>query len=60
MNAKTLIQSKVFWTSLATIFTGIGLFFSGEKELQELIIIVVGTIFGALRVITEKPISGLK
>ena len=60
MNTKTLLQSKTIWLSLATICGGLGLFFSGEKSLEELMIVIVGAIFAYLRTITDTPISGIK
>ena len=60
MNTKTLITSKTFWAGLSTIALGIGAFLSGEKELQELVIIVVGIIFTYLRLITNTEIKGIK
>lgn len=50
-------QSKTIWVSLATICTGVGLFFSGEQELQEVVIAAVGAIFAILRVMTDKPVK---
>jgi len=55
--AKKLTQSKTFWTGIATIFTGIGLYVSGEQSLQDLIISGVGVIFIFLRIITDTPIE---
>ena len=57
MKIKQLFKSKTMWTSLATICTGIGLYVSGEQNLQELAISIVGVVFGFLRLITEEPIS---
>jgi len=55
-NAKYFLKSKTLWVSLAAICSGIGLYFSGEQELQELTISVVGAIFAVLRLVTSKPL----
>jgi len=55
--SKQLIESKTFWTGLATICTGIGLFVAGEQNLQELLISVIGCVFIVLRIFTEKGIE---
>ncbi len=54
---KDVFKSKTLWMGLATIATGLGLFFSGEQELQELIITAIGAIFTLLRFVTEEPIN---
>ena len=56
-STKKLIQSKTFWVSVATVCTGIGAYVSGEQMLQELIIIIVGSVFGVLRLFTDKGIK---
>lgn len=57
MKLSQLLKSKTIWVSLATICTGIGMYVSGEQELEELITIIIGTVFGALRIITTSSIS---
>ena len=57
MNTKTIFQSKTLWMSLATICTGIGMYVAGEQELQELVIISVGSVFAVLRFFTNKGIE---
>jgi len=53
---KSILKSKVFWTGLGTVFTGIGLYFSGEQNLQELIISIIGVVFVILRLYTNKSV----
>ena len=55
-NTKKLIHSKTFWTGLATICTGVGLFVAGEQNLQELLISGIGVVFIILRIYTDKEI----
>jgi len=55
-NGKTIFQSKTLWVSLAAICTGLGMYFSGEHNLQELIVVASGAIFAILRLVTNKPI----
>lgn len=54
---KSIFQSKTFWSGIATIATGIGLYASGEQELQELIISVVGFVFIILRCYTTTSVE---
>jgi len=54
---KNKFLSKTFWTGLATICTGLGLYFSGEQQLQELLVIFMGVVFTLLRFFTSKPIK---
>ena len=57
MDYKSIWKSKTFWTAIATVCSGIGLFVSGEQELQELIIVAIGAIFGVLRLVTKQPVE---
>ena len=54
---KKIYQSKTFWTGIATICTGIGLYVSGEQNLQDLAMSVVGVIFIILRLVTHQTIE---
>jgi hypothetical protein len=54
---KEFWQSKTLWVSLATIFTGIGSFVSGEQNWQTVVITVLGAVFGILRLVTNKEIK---
>lgn len=56
-NSKKLIYSKTFWAGMGTIITSIGFLVSGEQELQEFIMGVVGFIFIVLRMVTNQPIK---
>lgn len=60
MDGKALIHSKTFWASVAAVATGLGTYFTGEQDLQELVLVIVGAIFGVLRLFTNKPITGVK
>ena len=53
---KSILKSKAFWAGLGTVFTGIGLYFSGEQNLQELIISIIGVVFVILRLYTNKSV----
>ncbi len=57
METKKIYLSKTFWTGIATICTGIGLFVTGDQNIEELIISSMGVVFTILRLYTEKPIS---
>jgi len=59
MNLAQLLKSKTIWLGLATICTGMGMFFSGEKTLEELIVITLGVAFSTLRFYTNKPLGSL-
>jgi len=54
---KKWYQSKTIWASLATICTGFGLYFSGEQNMEALILSIVGAVFAILRVVTDEPIK---
>jgi len=54
---KHILKSKTFWSGISTICLGLGLFFSGEQDLQELSISVVGVIFTVLRLVTNSPVK---
>lgn len=56
-NAKHILQSKTLWVSLATVMTGIGMFVSGEQEMQELALTLLGVVFTILRLVTDKPLT---
>jgi len=54
---KKWYQSKTIWASLATVVTGLGLFFSGEQSLEELLLSLVGVVFGVLRFVTDSGVE---
>jgi len=56
MESKSFYKSKTFWAGIATVCTGVGMYVSGEQELQSLMVSVVGVVFTYLRLITNKPI----
>lgn len=55
--SKKVWQSKTMWTSLATVFTGVGLYINGEQNLESLLISVVGVVFMVLRTVTETKLE---
>ena len=57
MKFQQLLKSKTLWVSLATICTSLGMFFSGEQDMQELSLAVVGVIFGIVRFYTDKSLG---
>ena len=57
MKIKQLAKSKTLWVSLATVCTGVGLFFGGEQTLQDLIITFVGIVFAIIRFYTSVPLE---
>jgi len=54
---KKIWGSKTLWAALVTILTGLGMYFTGEAELQEITITIVGAVFAILRLITSEPIA---
>jgi phage shock protein PspC (stress-responsive transcriptional regulator) len=57
MTFNQLLKSKTLWAGFATICTGLGLYFSGEQTLQELLVVAMGVVFSILRFYTEKPLG---
>ena len=57
MDTKAFFHSKTLWASLATVVTGIGLLMTGEKNIEEVAIMILGAVFAVLRVWTDKPIG---
>lgn len=54
--AKSVLKSKTMWASIATVATGIGMYFAGEQSMQELLVSLIGVIFGVLRFVTDEPV----
>lgn len=54
---KKIFRSKTIWASLGTIITSIGLIVTGEQELQEFFIGILGFVFLILRFKTNKGIE---
>lgn len=54
---KKFYTSKTLWASLATVVTGLGLYFTGEKSAEELLMVLIGVVFAYLRTVTN---SGLE
>ena len=57
MAIKQLLKSKTLWAGLATICTGLGLYFTGEQGLEELAMSVIGVVFMVLRFFTSVPLK---
>lgn len=57
MTVKNFFKSKVVWTGLATICTSVGLYVSGEQDLQELLMAGMGVVFIVLRLFTGTPLK---
>lgn len=57
MTYKKIFNSKTFWTGLATICTGLGMYFTGEQNLQELIVSALGVVFIILRLATDTGVE---
>lgn len=54
---KNWYKSKTIWTAIIAVITGVSLYFTGEQSLQDLLISVLGIVFGTLRVLTNEPIK---
>ena len=54
---KTWYKSKTLWASVITIISGLAAFLTGEQEAQEVVITVVGALFGLLRLVTDKHVT---
>ena len=57
VQSKLWFKSKTLWTSLATIATGVGLYFSGERSIEDIFIMGIGIVFAYLRTITDTQIK---
>jgi len=53
---KPILTSKTFWASVVTVVTGTGMYCTGEQNLQELLIAIIGAVFGYLRTVTDKGV----
>jgi len=52
-STKKWYTSKTLWASIVTIVTGIGMLATGEQDLQEVLIVIIGAVFAYLRTITN-------
>ena len=57
MTINQLAKSKTLWAGLATMATGVGLYFSGEQTLESLVITIAGVVFTVLRFYTDRPLG---
>lgn len=54
---KKWYHSKTMWASLATIVTGLGMYFTGEQSLEEAVIAILGAVFAYLRTVTVAGVT---
>ena len=54
---KPYLKSRTLWASLATIVTGLGLYFTGDGSVEEALIAVIGGIFAILRLDTSTKLK---
>jgi hypothetical protein len=57
INMKNPLQSKTFWLGITTIVGGLAAYFTGEQELQEMVIAVIGGVFTIIRFFTNQSIG---
>ena len=57
MTFTQLLKSKTLWAGLATVCTGLGMFFTGEQGLQELVMSIIGVVFIVLRFYTTNSLT---
>jgi len=57
MKAKSYLKSKTLWASLATVVTGLGLYFTGDGSVEEALLAVVGGVFAILRLVTDTKLK---
>lgn len=57
MKINQLMRSKTLWLGFATVCTGLGMYFSGEQTLQELMVIIIGVAFSILRFFTNESLG---
>ena len=57
IKVKSWLKSRTLWAALVTALTGVGLYFTGEQSLEELLPVLFGAVFAVLRVVTTEPIK---
>lgn len=57
MEKKNILKSKTFWAGIIVLVTGIGGYFTGEANLQELIQSGIGLVMIVLRFYTGTPVK---
>jgi len=55
--AKKLLRSKTVWFGLTQIVTALGLFFTGDQNMQELFLAPTGILTIIFRSITSEPLD---
>ena len=55
--AKKLLRSKTVWFGLTQIVTALGLFFTGDANMQELLLAPTGILTIIFRSITSEPLD---
>lgn len=57
VESKKVWESKTMWAAITAVVTGLGLFFTGEQSLEELLVSVMGLVFGALRMVSSSEVK---
>jgi len=57
MDKKNILKSKTFWAGVVVLVTGIGGYFTGEANVQELIQSGIGLFMIVLRYFTGAPVK---
>jgi len=57
---RKLVKSKTFWAGMAQIVTGLGLYFTGEQSITELLVGAGGIITIIFRLVTTESIGAKK
>ena len=54
MDEKKWYASKIFWTGIVTIVTGLGAYFTGEQSLTEMLMAAFGALITIFRLFFTK------
>jgi hypothetical protein len=54
---KKLFKSKTFWVGLAQVVTALGLYFTGEQQLNEVLFGAGGVLMIVMRMVTTQSIN---
>lgn len=52
-----MLKSKTVWLGLTQVVTALGMFFTGDANMQELFLAPTGVLTIVFRLITDKPID---
>lgn len=53
---KPWMRSRTLWVAVVTMVTGLGMYFTGDQTVDDLLIVVIGAVFAYLRTITTERI----